>query len=100
MMVVEQIKELISLASEVKALRDDFRHLAGDIKDLRERVIRIEINGEVTLAKAEKAAASAVCQSLSIVFERLDKAMGTIQDVAKNSNKISPGSGVGFNSQT
>ena len=37
MNVLDQVKELITVATELKALREDFKGLASDVRDLRDR---------------------------------------------------------------
>ncbi len=89
----EQMKEIINIGADVRALREDLKHLTSDVRDLRDRVIKLEGSLETTIARSETVAVKTVQQQIGIFLERTDKMnlvlQKTIDEVSTKSRRLS-----------
>jgi len=70
---VELLREVMTLTSDVRGLKESVDALANKHDDLRERVVRLEAREEVIIEKTHSAAVMAVDRMHNSVLERLVK---------------------------
>lgn len=78
---LDAVRELLTLTENVRGLRDDVIRMAGELKDLRERLVRLEAREEVVIEKTRNAAVMAVHQMSNDLLERVI-ALEVVQDSA------------------
>jgi chorismate mutase len=68
---IDAVRELLTLTESVRGLRTDVMEMLGELKDLRERVVRLEAREEVIIERTRNAAVMAVHQMNGTLLERL-----------------------------
>jgi hypothetical protein len=68
---LDAVRELLTLTENVRGLRDDVIRMATDMRDLRERLVRLEVREEVVIEKTRNAAVMAVHQMSGDLLERV-----------------------------